>query len=623
MRLILSFPMPNRLHQPKSNRIKQGVSLCAGGGFIGALMGAMEGRWIAHQNFISLAPFDADLIQICIHYLALMGGLGLLLGFVRKWRRPGRVFCALAFLGAAWVLPYQSTAAWATVSGLAILVFGCVLYLRSSPKWRAIYLSLDAILLLTLISGFPGSSAKGSDEETPSLPNIVLVVIDTLRADALSPYSSTALAENVSPVIHSLAQKGTVFHKAYAQAPWTRPSTASLFTGLYPASHGIVTPFDPLNQALPTMASMLKQRGYQTVGFSANPQVSAAFGFHNGFDRFWNSTTRLKDKSAGVRLLRKWGVGVEEEQPSRGVLHSTADDVNLAVNGWLKEEASNTPTFLYVHYLDPHDPYAAPEDLLNQPRLAEVKEDSLYASQELPPFPLQGSTLQSLNPLELQELQRRYNTEIRFVDDRLGKMLEQLRAQGLWGEEDYLILTSDHGEEFYEHEQWQHGRSLFEEMIHVPLIVLGPGVSKNHIVQGAVELVDVLPTLAAWSGGPPKFDQHGEALFGERNKVGAFSHRPRQKHPIWSLRVANQKVIWIQNGEEWVKLAFDLSTDPHEASAVEAEGGEAFLGVHRRLGELQDSSSEYMRQGSSALMLDASAAQDLEQLGYIDGVEED
>ena len=614
--------MPRLLTTRLASRLHSSLWLGLRCSYLGAFVGALEGRWIASHYFIPLTPFSREPLSICLAYLLLLGGLGALLGLARKWNQPERVLCGLAMACAIWVLPYQSTSFVATAFGLAIVASTCSLYLLSSSKLRYVSWTINAFVLFALLAGYPASESSLEPSTSQKAPNIVLVVIDTLRADALSPYNAERESENISPVLALLAQKGTRFDKAYAQAPWTRPSTASLFTGLYPASHGIVTPFDPLDPSLQTMASMLKKRGYQTVGFSANPQVSAAFGFHNGFDRFWSSTTQLKDRSAGVRLLRKWGLGKVEKQPARGVLHSTADDVNLAVKEWVDGNPANAPTFIYVHYLDPHDPYTAPEDLLGQPHLTDVEEAPLYASQELPPYPLRGSSLPEVSPLELRELQRRYDAEIRFVDDRLGKLLEQLRAHGIWSEEDYLIITSDHGEEFYEHKQWQHGRSLYEEMIRIPLIVVGPTVAKNHVVQEPVELVDVLPTLAVWAGGAPLFEQHGENLFGDRKKIGAFSHRPREQHPIWSFRLANQKVIWIQDGKEWLKLAFDLSADPHEARALDAEGGDMYLELHERLADFMESSSEYRREGSGSIELSASDAQGLEQLGYIDGAEE-
>jgi len=615
--------MPKPYPSPKMRRTNLIATIGAGGVLIGGLLGAIEGQWITYRDFIPIQPFSGDLIFICLVYMGIMGALGAIFGALRQWENPRCVISGLAFAGAAWVLPYQSSATWITLAGLASVLLICLIWIRVSSIPSILFPILIPCLAILLLAK-PSTLISRPKTVSPSdLPNVVIVVIDTLRADSLSCYQEKVSSSVTTPNIDRLAANGARFLSAYAQAPWTRPSTASLFTGLYPASHGIVTPFDPLSQALPTMASMLKRRGYQTVGFSANPQVSPTFGFHNGFDRFWSSTTRLVDKSAGVRLLRKWGLGKSEKQPSRGVLHSTADDVNLAIERWLKEEPGDAPTFLYVQYLDPHDPYTAPEDLLQSPRLGDVDESVLYASQELPPYPLEGSSLPELDPQELHELQRRYDTEIRFVDDRLGKMLESLRAAGIWGEDDYLIITSDHGEEFHEHQQWQHGRSLFEEMIHVPLIMVGPNIPAGDVVQKPVELVDVLPTVAAWTGDPPRFNQHGENLFGGYKKMGAFSHRPRKQHPIWSLRVGAQKVIWIQGGKEIIKLAFDLDADPNEANPLREEGGKSFLGLHARLEELMESSAEYQQDNLGPIDLGASAALDLEQLGYIDSAVDD
>ncbi|PCJ54504.1 MAG: hypothetical protein COA70_05100 [Planctomycetota bacterium] len=615
--------MSDNLQLPPLGRGKLALCLGMGGAGLGCFVGALEGRWIAYRDLIPTTPFALELLAICMTYAILLGGLGCLLGFLRRWKKPRRVLSGLLLTSAAWLLPYQTHSAWVTPLGLSVIFLFYFWWKPSTLKLRFLSSTCIAGFTLVLLSGYPKHPNAPRITGAKDLPNIVLVVIDTLRADFLSSYGHLADGKATTPVLDRLATKGVRFEAAYAQAPWTRPSTASLFTGLYPASHGIVTPFDPLAKALPTMASMLQNRGYQTAAFSANPQISTAFGFNHGFDRFWSSTARLKDRSAGIRLARKLGLGSVEVQPERGVLHSTADDVNQAVGQWLDHKASGEATFLYVHYLDPHDPYSAPEDLLGVKPGLPVDESILYASQDLPPFPLEAALLPGLDSKELRELKRRYETEIRFVDDRLGKMLERLREEGIWGENDYLVITSDHGEEFHEHQQWQHGRSLYEEMIHVPLIVLGPNIPPGTVVSESVELVDVLPTMANWSGAPPDFDQHGEGLFGERLKFGAFSHRPREKYPIWSLRIENQKTVWIQNQKELLRLDFDLQQDPKETNPLNPGGPTVFPQLHRRLEELMTSSAEYKHGPVDALELDSRAAQDLEQLGYIDGAEED
>lgn len=617
------------IHAPHSRPL--GALAMAGTcGLFGVLVGALEGRWIGVRESFPLDAFTPELLLICLHYAALFGGLGLILGLVRAWQKPERVLCGLTMLAAVWILPYQASNGWVTGVGLALLAALSWLYLRSTRRMRCAFLLADALLALALLAGLPStitpppSPAAAEDGSAPAtLPDIVVVVIDTLRADHLSCYGYRPEGPPNSPVIDGLAASGTRFEKAYAQAPWTRPSTASLFTGLYPASHGIVTPYDPLGADLPTIATMLRARGYSTVGFSANPQVAPAFGFHQGFQRFWNSTTHIEDLAAGVRLARKLGIGSARPTLPRGVPDSTADDVNHAISRWLQGAREEGPTFLYVHYLDPHDPYSAPANLLGLPAGPEVDEQPLYASQDLPPFPIDGSRLPGLEGPQLAELERRYDTEIAYVDDRLGSMLEELRESGLVGTEDYLILTSDHGEEFHEHHQWQHGRSLFEEMIHVPLVVLGPDVPRGRLHADPVELVDILPTIASWSGGPAVFSQHGEILFGSREKSGAFAHRPREKFPIWSLRSGTRKLIWVLGEEGPVAMAFDLARDPGETEALAEMGGTEFATLRRRLSEMLESSGEFRRERVGAVQLDDAAARSLQQLGYIDAAEEE
>ncbi|MHC4380050.1 MAG: sulfatase, partial [Planctomycetota bacterium] len=428
-----------------SSRLVGALTLGATCGLLGVWMGAVEGRWIAYSESFPVDPFAPELIVIVVHYLVLFGCLGLLLGLARRWQRPQAVLCGLAMLATIWILPYRSPSTTVTVVGLVVMAACCRLYLSAGPRLRATYLLADAALALALLAGIPATSTPPPDALAGGparLPNIVVVVIDTLRADHLSCYGYSPGEDSISPVLDGLAAAGTRFDKAYAQAPWTRPSTASLFTGLYPASHGIVTPYDPLGADLPTIATMLRSRGYRTVGFSANPQIAPAFGFHHGFQRFWNSTVHIESLSAGVRLARKLGIGSAPPPLRRGVHDSTADDVNRKVIRWLQSAPEDAPTFLYVHYLDPHDPYSAPEDLLDVPEVSIVDEGPLYASQDLPPFPIEGSTLPGLDPAQMAELQLRYDNEIAFVDDRLGHLLLELRASGMLGAEDYLVITS-------------------------------------------------------------------------------------------------------------------------------------------------------------------------------------
>ncbi len=606
------------MHRP--SRLRSALWLCLLGALIGMETGAMESRWIAYQAFHPWQAFGEEALLICFHYATLFGGLGLLLGLLRPWRHPERLLCVLAFAAAVWLLPYQATSLpWALV-GIAFVAACCWLYLVSSKKLRAIYLLGDGVCTVLLLAGYPRLAPSPPTTVNPSLPNIVLVVLDTLRADHLSCYGHNAVGQPTSPQIDALAATGTLFEHAYAQAPWTRPSVATIFTGLYPASHGIVTPYDQLPNNLPTLATVLRQQGYQTIGFSANPQISAGFGFAQGFQRFWSSTTHLTEASAGVhlgnKLKRALGLPSTIRPLERGVAGSTADDVNHAVRMWLQSANKKQPTFLYLHYLDPHDPYSAPEDLFGQVGMGRVDEKPLYASQELPPFPLPGSQLPSLSDDAMQALQYQYDAEIRYVDDRLGKILQDLRQAGLWTEQDYLVLCYDHGEEFHEHQQWQHGRSLFEEMIHVPLIVVGPNIPEKR-EQSLVELADVLPTIAQWSGATLDFPHHGESLLQPRQKNRVFSHRPREKYPIWALRTQSKKLIWIFHQQKLIELAYNLNDDPKESNALLEDA--SIDPLRKQLNQLMRTSAAFAPAKTQSKPLSDSMQQALEQLGYVDG----
>lgn len=618
-------PSPSDL---PTGRIQGAAASLIGVVVLGMLLGFAEAAWISESRLIPLDTPRWDAVELGRAYAMVFATGTLVLWILRPWKSNLTPNQLLASAAALWVIPYQ--AGWGLEgSGMVVLALATTWAYGRLP--RILRFLMKAAALMLGAAWFCGwlDRADGplhEPAEGVKLPNVVLVVIDTLRADHLGCYGHEPEGFQVSPEIDALAARGTLFENALAQAPWTRPSTASLFSSLYPASHRIVTPYDPLGADIPTLATMLSERGYRTAAFSANPQVSPAFGFHHGFQHFWSSTSDLGSHSAGARLTRRWGtkLGLREkaEQGHRGVAHSTADDVNAAVAAWAASADEEPPTFLYVHYLDPHDPYEAPQDLLGMEVRASVAEEPLYASQELPPYPLEGSSLVDLEEEAMRELKRRYDTEIRFVDNRLAAMLQDLEERGLYSEGDWLILTSDHGEEFHEHEQWQHGRSLFEEMVHVPLLIVGPQAPEGQRFPEPVGLIDVLPTVAAVTGGEPDFPIHGRNLLaapdGQRNGA-ILTHRPREQHPIWGLRTLDKKLIWVMDGSRRVELAYDLANDPLEQTRLTDTSDEAWGELRRQLIMLMETSGDLGSAEHQAVELDPEMARKLGQLGYIDG----
>ncbi|MCH2111770.1 MAG: sulfatase, partial [Planctomycetes bacterium] len=510
-------------------------------------------------------------------------------------------------------------------------------------------LALVPVLLLGFLSlslaPTPNSSVTGGTVQADEgAPNIVVLLIDTLRADHLSCYGYLAAdGQKTSPVLDTLAAEGTLFSNAWAQAPWTRPSVASLMTGLYPTSHDTVTMYDRMPDGLQTLGTLLRSRGYQTAAFSANAQVSPNFGFHRGFDTFWTDVSYSLRNYCALASLRTavqkfvrnqmpWLVealrepGGASKNKSRS---SEARKLNLEVEEWLTKKATDQPALLYVQYIDPHDPYDAPEGWQPEglPGVWEILADIPHSSSRThPPVPLDGSAFPKPEQTSVDGLLAHYDAEIRYCDMAIGELLAELRTAGMLGPEDYLLITSDHGEEFYDHQQWKHGHSLFREMIRVPLIVVGPNSGAGQVVDTPVQLVDVLPTVAQWTGGPVDFLVHGRdlnpLLQGGQPAIDIpiYSERPKGAYPLQALRLGNRKIVRIgpvESEEALAWMEFDLSSDPFEKDNLVTQR-EPSADLMELLNFFRTSSLESRLEKSGKTELRGDVGAQLESLGYLD-----
>jgi arylsulfatase A-like enzyme len=316
----------------------------------------------------------------------------------------------------------------------------------------------------------PVALAAAAAEVPRGRPNVVLIVVDTLRADHLGAYGYES---PTSPAIDRLAGAGTLFEDAYAQAPWTLPSAVSYLTGRYPGE--LLRPEDEpaaIPPAVPTLAERLREAGYRTAAFVANPTLAPAAGFDRGFETWWTPPAELASLSLG------------------------ADAVNRRALPWIDAHAA-APFFLYLHYLDPHDPYAAPET----------------GAEESPFFPdyageIDGTMVHDvyLGRVELadpeadrRQLAALYDSEIASVDARIGEILAAFAPE--LARDTLFVLTADHGEELGDHGGWKHGHTLYQEQIRVPLVVRWDGrVRDGRRLAGSVGLVDLVPTVLSAAG---------------------------------------------------------------------------------------------------------------------------
>ena len=325
------------------------------------------------------------------------------------------------------------------------------------------------------------------------------MVVDTLRADRLTVYGNRS---GPSANLGRLAQQGIVFDAAWAAAPWTLPSMMSIVTGRTPSSHKVENDGLRLASDVPTLAGLLKERGYATGGFVSHVYVTAPFGFDRGFERF---------EDFG---LTKTGYRPEAR------LEPDAAKVTAAALEWLGRQGGR-PVFLMVHYFDPHWPYEPPERAralfpTTYQGPLDATWDSLSRFQD-PSVPM---------PDDYRDfLVKRYDGEIFAVDESLGTLLDGLsrtkRADRAW-----VFVTADHGEEFKDHGSIGHGRQMYEEVVHVPLVVAGPPFVAKAIGKAAgepataqatripipVSGIDLLPTLAAIAAAPVPAGVEGRSL---------------------------------------------------------------------------------------------------------------
>lgn len=375
---------------------------------------------------------------------------------------------------------------------------------------------------------------------------MVLVTIDTLRADHVSCYG---YARNTTPFIDRIAARGLVYRNAYATSSWTAPSMASIFTGLYPRQHGVRHGFvqkgeraiaeqEFLWSGFPLLAEAMREAGYETFGLSSNGHMAPNTGFARGFDHF----------------EAMWFVD--------------APAVNAAAEKWKDRIAAAGKYFLWVHYFDPHAPFVAREPYIRE-----------YAADAAAWEPWTGLGVDELERRKLeirrtegalQALVDLYDSEIRYCDRFVEQLFELLGID----ERALVIVTSDHGEEFLEHNNIGHGHTLFEETIRVPLIVQWPGGTRTGTVDRLVGNKDVFATILDMLEVRPAAPAPGRSLFAETEgedaaRVFTELDRGRQLRAVregdWKLIAAEKKP------RSWL---YDLSSDPGERADVAAAAPE-------------------------------------------------
>jgi arylsulfatase A-like enzyme len=430
--------------------------------------------------------------------------------------------------------------------------------------------------------------------ETPSSrPNLLLITIDTTRADHCSAFG---YEKDTTPRLESFAAEATLFRQAYSHTATTAPTHATLFTSLYPLAHHVTKNGVVLGDDHATLAEILAGRDYRTAGIVSSYVMERRFGLGQGFaeyqDRFVpEESTRQRERWAGHQ--------VAEGEFDRRADHTTDRAIRFL------EEAGERPFFLFVHYFDPHAPYTPPEPFAS--RFAAGDEAS-----------------------RVERAIGRYDGEIAFTDEQIGRLLDALARRGL--ERDTLVvIVADHGEGLMTHGHMKHGVHIYEEAVRVPLLVRWPGrVPAGRVVDAVVALVDLGPTLLELLGAPVEgqpfqgrslaaafrgeepFDSRREIFLQRRHYDGGIYNGTYAEGEKFGVRAGSWK--YIVGEEEETRELFDLSEDPGEARNLHDDFPEVAARLAARLEEWR---RRHARAGEAPPPIPDEEAERLEALGYV------
>jgi arylsulfatase A-like enzyme len=487
-----------------------------------------------------------------------------------------------------------------------------VLAQAASASWQDKVVSLEPfageIVRLELATEGAGEVAWSSPSivvpkvelgEAAPAKNVIVLLIDTLPAKKLRVYDGKSRVE--SPALDAFAREGTVFERAQSPENWTKPSVASVLTGLYPMTHRTKESESKLSDSALMVSEVFKQAGLTTATFLANGYVSDKFGFSQGWDHYTNYIRENKSSSA-ENVFKEAGAWIEANKDKR--------------------------FFVYIQTIDPHVPYDPPDEFLAkydaQPYNGVVSPrktpDQLEQAKRNPPA-------LKFNERDIERLHALYDGEVSYHDVHFARFIEKLRTLGLY-DQTAFVITSDHGEEFNEHASYGHGHSLYQELLHVPFIVRQPGVvPAGKRVPETVGTLDISPTILTMAG--VKVPEVMEGVNRIPHVRGDIPARPAVAFSDFlddrrAIRAGRYKLILRGVNP----TLFDLKTDPNEQKELDMAAHPIamrycrimlgqFLGAKDRKNWLSaDQKAPAVELKQEATELDEKTKKELKALGY-------
>jgi arylsulfatase A-like enzyme len=429
-------------------------------------------------------------------------------------------------------------------------------------RFTIVLVIIGAIAVLVVATGLHLSKSRSGAHPVvadPSAPDIILVSIDSLRPDHLGCYG---YPKPTSPTIDRLARGGVRCDNVISTTSWTLPAHAALFTGLYDSAHGLVDDGMRLAEAHETLAEVLAQAGYQTAGFFGGPYLHPAYGLNQGFHTYESCMTKLPD-NASEKQIRK------QARIPNSVSHAdiTGPRTLEKYSDWL-QKTDERPMFVFLHLWDVHYDYIPPEKYI------ELFDPDYEGELDVSDYMQNSAIVQGMTVRDLQHVRALYNGEIRFTDDVLGEMLTALELKGR-DRQALIIVTADHGEEFFDHGGKGHTRTLYDEVIKVPLIWSWTGnLPEGTNVTDQVRIIDIMPTILGLA------NVKSEAKIQGRDISPLLRGESLDSQSALSeLHLPNRKALALRTGQLKIhkllkptgQLLFNLFEDPGEHKPLDHE----------------------------------------------------
>ena len=610
----------------------------AAGGWIGVADAVRGALWAPRP----VAPADVAAIVVAFATAGLaLGAPAGLLAAARRWpAAAARVLPACAagslylaalaatrFAPRGLATPGRTAVAFLAAAAAIALAFVAIRAVRRGPAadggppptpgrrlLSAAALPLAGAAVASLLTWSPApdaSRAAVSRIGAGTSPDLLVVLVDSLRSDRVGACGGEG---GLTPRIDAFAAEAAVFLETRTSSAWTKPSVASLLTGLRPERHGILGWEDVLDPRVPTLFSLLDAAGYRTALFSDSPWPVPEFGFDRGVNG-----ALVVPGAGGLRASVPWtawahgrdflldGHALGTPTEIRG-----AGDLSRRTLDWAGRD-DGRPFAAYLHWMEPHHPYAP-----RAPSRPGRRRIPVPHFRGVVPFD-RGTPMPAA---DLADLVANYDDEVRETDAAFGALLDGLRARGL-DEGTVVLFLSDHGEEFFEHGGWTHAHSLFEEVVRIPCILRPPpGAGRGARVEGAARIEDMLPTLLDLCGLATDAPVDGRSLVprmrGGTEAPGTSTgicRRPGSTEVVRSAIAGGWKLVAAPPGATGGERFFDLARDPGEARPVPDPPAEVAAALRALLEEA--ARIDAARGAAMRTTLPAEMRRDLEALGYL------